>query len=178
MPVRASCPVSYANMYIFSYLRLRQRCSSIILSRQQPLPSIETRIWLSCNSLNLLTSATPPIFVNADMIAAGLSPFEPEREAAQAGKLMLSQIAKLVANGESFCIETTLAGKGYAQKIPLWKEQGYTVDCVFLSLPNPEMAITRVAARVKQGGHNIPEDVIRRRFSAGLNNFHTINHTP
>ncbi len=118
--------------------------------------------------------STPNIrlFVNADMIAAGLSPFAPEREAVQAGKLMLSQITKLVAAGESFCIETTLAGKGYAQKIPHWKTQGYTVDCIFLALPNPEMAIARVAARVKQGGHNIPEDVVRRRFSAGLNNFH------
>lgn len=107
-------------------------------------------------------------FVNADLIASGLSPFAPEREAVQAGKLMLRQISKLVAHGESFCLETTLSGRGYAQKIPQWQHQGYTVILVFLTLPDEETAIARVAARVLQGGHSIPEAVIRRRFRAGL----------
>lgn len=125
---------------------------------------------------NTFIPITPTIsqFVNADLIAAGLSPFAPEREAVQAGKLMLKQIDKLVEHGESFCIETTLAGRGYAQKIPHWKSRGYTVVLMFLALPNPETAIARVAARVRQGGHHIPDDVVRRRFKAGLDNFHTV----
>lgn len=119
--------------------------------------------------------STPTIqqFVNADLIAYGLSPFAPEKEAIQAGKLMLKQIDKLVAAHKSFCIETTLAGKGYARQIPIWRSQGYHVTLIFLTLPNAETAIARVARRVKQGGHHIPEDIIRRRFSAGLKNFET-----
>lgn len=113
-------------------------------------------------------------FVNADLIAAGLSPFMPEGEAVQAGKLMLRQIDKLVARGESFCLETTLSGRGYVSKIPLWQANGYSITLIFLSLPDAETAIARVAARVRQGGHNIPEDVIRRRFTAGLKNFEKV----
>ncbi len=116
--------------------------------------------------------ATPLLtqFVNADLIATGLSPFNPDREAIQAGKLMLSQIDKLVAHGESFCLETTLAGRGYAAKIPVWQSMGYEVVLIFLKLDSAETAIKRVAARVRQGGHNIPADVIRRRFAAGIAN--------
>jgi predicted ABC-type ATPase len=110
-------------------------------------------------------------YVNADLIAYGLSPFTPEREAVQAGKLMLRQIDKLVQQGESFCLETTLAGRAYARKIREWQKAGYCVKLIFLSLPDVETAIARVAARVAQGGHAIPEDVIRRRFEAGLENF-------
>jgi predicted ABC-type ATPase len=113
-------------------------------------------------------------FVNADLIAAGLSPFAPEREAIQAGKLMLRQIAKLVNQGESFCFETTLAGRSYARMIPQWQGKGFAVHLVFLTLPDVETAIARVAARVTQGGHSIPEEVIRRRFTAGLANFHDL----
>lgn len=109
-------------------------------------------------------------FVNADLIASGLSPFAPELEAVQAGKLMLRQIEKLVAQGESFCLETTLAGCGYLQKIPHWQNLGYYISLVFLTLPDPQTAIARVAARVSQGGHHIPEAVIIRRFHAGLAN--------
>jgi predicted ABC-type ATPase len=113
-------------------------------------------------------------FVNADLIAVGLSPFVPEREAIQAGKLMLQQIDKLVSHGESFCFETTLSGRSYARMIPQWQVKGFVVRLVFLTLPNAETAIARVAARVAQGGHFVPEDVIRRRFIAGLSNFHSI----
>ena len=113
-------------------------------------------------------------FVNADLIAAGLSPFAPEREAIQAGKLMLRQIDKLVSRGESFCFETTLAGRSYARMIPEWQATGFSVHLVFLTLPDAETAIARVAARVVQGGHSIPEGVIRRRFTAGLHNFHAL----
>ena len=113
-------------------------------------------------------------FVNADLIAYGLSPFTPEREAIQAGKLMLRQINKLVCQGEGFCVETTLAGRSYARMIPEWQAKGFAVRLVFLSLPDVETAIARVAVRVAQGGHCIPEDVIRRRFTAGFHHFHTI----
>jgi predicted ABC-type ATPase len=119
-------------------------------------------------------SANITRFVNADLIAFGLSPFAPEREAIQAGKLMLRQIAKLVNQGESFSFETTLAGRSYARMIPQWQARGYAVHLLFLSLPDAETAIARVAARVAQGGHAIPEDVIRRRFAAGLHNFHSV----
>ena len=113
-------------------------------------------------------------FVNADLIAHGLSPFTPEREAIQAGKLMLRQINKLVNQGESFCLETTLAGRSYARMIPEWKAKGFAVRLVFLFLPDAETAIARVAVRVAQGGHFIPEEVIRRRFTAGLRNFQAV----
>ncbi len=110
-------------------------------------------------------------FINADLIAYGLSPFNPEKEAIQAGKLMIKQIDKCVSRSESFCIETTLSGKNYISKINEWKKLGYTVTLIFLQLSNVELAIQRVATRVKQGGHNIPKDVIERRFHAGIQNF-------
>ena len=109
-------------------------------------------------------------FVNADLIAAGLSPFAPETAALQAGRLMLMQIANHVAHGRSFALETTLSGLGYARQISQWRAAGYAVALHFLALPNAEVAIERVAQRVRQGGHNIPETVIRRRFSSGQTN--------
>jgi predicted ABC-type ATPase len=86
-------------------------------------------------------------FINADLIAAGLAPFNPESAAFK-------------------------AGRAYLKKIALWQKLGYQVKLWFLSLPNEDAAVSRVALRVAQGGHNIPEDVIRRRFKAGLENFH------
>ena len=115
-----------------------------------------------------------PDFINADLIAAGLSPFNPEAAAYRAGRLMLEEIASRVEHGRSFAFETTLSGLGYAQQIPDWRRRGYHVRLVFLSLPSVEMAIDRVAGRVAQGGHSIPEAVIRRRFDAGLENFHRL----
>ena len=108
-----------------------------------------------------------PIFVNADLIAAGLSPFEPERAAIQAGRLTLQAISQHVARSESFAFETTLSGRAYARQIPQWRALGYRVELFFLSLPSADMAVQRVAERVRQGGHNIPEATIRRRFEAG-----------
>jgi predicted ABC-type ATPase len=119
----------------------------------------------------LPNEANCPIFVNADLIAAGLSPFAPELAAFKAGRLMLEEIAAYVKREESFAFETTLSGLTYAQMIPLWRTSGYTVELAFLSLPDVEMAIERVAMRVKQGGHNIPVDVIRRRYVHGITNF-------
>ena len=119
----------------------------------------------------LPNEADCPNFVNADLIAAGLSPFAPELAAFKAGRLMLEEIASHVRHGESFAFETTLSGLTYAQMIPVWRSSGYTVELAFLSLPDVEMAIERVAIRVKQGGHNVPEEVIRRRFEHGIKNF-------
>ena len=113
-------------------------------------------------------------FINADLIAAGLSPFAPETAAFKAGRLMLEEMANCVQKGESFAFETTLSGLHYLVRIKQWQEQGYHVSLFFLYLPDVETAIARVAERVKQGGHDIPNDVIRRRFTAGLRNFHQV----
>ena len=85
--------------------------------------------------------------------------------------LMLETIADYAKRGESFSFETTLSGLTYAQMIPVWRSLGYLVKLIFLSLPNVEIALERVATRVKQGGHYVPEDVIRRRFAHGIQNF-------
>lgn len=111
-----------------------------------------------------------PRFINADLIAAGLAPFAPETAALKAGRLMLEEISGCVRRGESFAFETTLAGLGYLSRIRQWREQGYHVSLFFLTLPDVETAIARVAERVRQGGHHIPANVIRRRFTAGLRN--------
>ena len=111
-------------------------------------------------------------FINADLIAAGLAPFNPESAAFKAGRLMLEEIDECVDAGHSFAFETTLSGLAYLKKIAVWQHFGYQVKLWFLSLPNEDIAVARVASRVAQGGHNIPEDVIRRRFKAGLENFH------
>ncbi len=108
-----------------------------------------------------------PVFVNADLIAAGLSPFAPEKAAIQAGRLMLNVITRHVEKRASFAFETTLAGKIYARHIPTWRALGYKVTLLFLSLPSADIAVQRVAERVRQGGHDIPESTIRRRFDAG-----------
>lgn len=110
-------------------------------------------------------------FINADLIAAGLSPFAPELAARQAGRLMLEEIDRCAMRGESFAFETTLAGKGYAHRIQQWQAEGYRVKLIFLCLSSPEQAVDRVGVRIQQGGHAIPEDVIVRRFRSGLQNF-------
>jgi len=115
-----------------------------------------------------------PLFVNADLIAAGLSPFAPEKEAVAAGRLMLARIDALARHGDNFAFETTLAGHGYARRIPEWQSDGYYVTLFFISLPDAEAAIARVAQRVGQGGHNVPDDVVRRRYTAGWRNFETV----
>jgi predicted ABC-type ATPase len=112
-----------------------------------------------------------PHFINADLIAAGLSQFAPESAAVKAGRLMLQEIAACAAKGESFAFETTLSGVAYLRHIREWQQTGYHVSLFFLGLPSAEVAIARVAERVRQGGHNIPEPVIRRRFAAGKANF-------
>lgn len=122
----------------------------------------------------LPNEAACPVFVNADLIAAGLSPFNPELAAIAAGRLMLEQIDDHARRGQSFAFETTLSGRSYVRLIRQWRSNGYLVVLFFLSLDSPEEAIARVAQRVAQGGHHIPEDVVRRRFAAGLQNFETL----
>jgi predicted ABC-type ATPase len=122
----------------------------------------------------LPNEAACPMFVNADLIAAGLSPFAPDQAAVQAGRLMLAAIAQHVARRESFAFETTLSGRGYARHIPQWRESGYFVELFFLRLPHADMAVQRVAERVRQGGRHIPEATIRRRFVSGLELLHTV----
>ena len=109
-------------------------------------------------------------FVNADLIARGLSPFKPETAAIRAGRLMLEEIERHVQRGAGFAIETTLSGRAYARRIREWQRVGYHVELVFLKLQDVDTAIARVAKRVAQGGHSIPEHFIRRRFTAGLKN--------
>ena len=122
----------------------------------------------------LMKEAHCPDFVNVDLIAAGLSPFNPERAAIRAGRIMLSEIQRRVRKGESFAFETTLSGHVYARMIPEWRNSGYRVRLIFLQLPDPKMAISRVKMRVVQGGHNVSSTVVRRRFDAGLRNFQDV----
>jgi predicted ABC-type ATPase len=112
----------------------------------------------------LPNEADCPAFVNADLIAAGLSPFAPEIAALRAGRLMLGQISAYVRQRRSFAFETTLSGLAYARQIPEWQRLGYWVELFFLALPNADLAVARVAERIKQGGHDVPD----KRFAAGL----------
>lgn len=120
----------------------------------------------------LPVEAQLPRFINADLIAAGLAPFAPETAAIKAGRLMLEEMDHCAKRGESFAFETTLAGTSYLRHIAQWRALGYRVSLFFLSLPNVEIATARVAERVRQGGHDIAQAVIRRRFATGLKNFH------
>lgn len=113
-------------------------------------------------------------FVNADNIAAGLSPFQPERVAFEAGRIMLERIEMLLKANESFAFETTLSTKSYKQKLIRAKEQGYKINLLFFWLPSIEMAINRVKLRVSEGGHNIPKDTIARRYKRGIENLFKI----
>lgn len=124
----------------------------------------------------LPNEADCPIFVNADLIAAGLSPFRPEAVTVRAGRLMLAEIREHARRGDSFAFETTLSGRGYARLIPRWRDQGYRIGLVFLRLPTPDLAIARVAHRVSEGGHDVPEATIVRRFHKGWLNFKTLYH--
>ena len=103
-------------------------------------------------------------FVNADEIARGLSPFQPEKAAFEAGRIMLHRVDELLGRGETFALETTLATKIYQQKVRAAQQQGYTVILLYFWLNNPELAQERVKTRVLEGGHSIAPDVIDRRY--------------
>ena len=110
-------------------------------------------------------------FVNADEIARGLSPFQPEKVAIEAGRIMLNRIKHLVETGEDFAFETTLATKSYVSFIQKAKERGFKVTLIFVYLNSVELAKQRVKDRVLKGGHHIEAEVIERRYHAGLKNF-------
>lgn len=113
-------------------------------------------------------------FVNADEIAKGLSPFQPEKVAFESGRIMLNRIEELLKENVSFAFETTLSTKSYKNKIIKAKEHGYNVTLLFFWLQNIELAKERVRIRVSEGGHNIEPDVIERRFRNGINNLFKI----
>lgn len=115
-----------------------------------------------------------PNFINADLIASGINPFNPEAAAIESGKMMIEMMRNYVEKGESFSFETTLSGKNYARLIPEWQKKGYKIKLYFLKLPDPEFALARVNQRVKEGGHSVPEDVVRRRFKTGWEHFETL----
>ena len=112
-----------------------------------------------------------PEFVNADLIAGGLSPFAPERAAIHAGRLMLEQIHFLSNRGLDFGFETTLSGRSYVKLLHHLKKKGYHIHLFFLWINSIKLALERIKIRVRSGGHNIPESIVRRRFSRGLYNF-------
>ena len=122
----------------------------------------------------LPNEADCPFFVNGDLIAAGLSPLHPGLAAFRAGRRMVEEIQFHAKRGNSFAFETTLSGRRYIRSIFQWQAQGYRVKLLFLRLPTPEAAIDRVAQRVSEGGHEVPEAVIRRRFDSGWRNFNNI----
>ncbi|QNS42594.1 zeta toxin family protein [Chryseobacterium manosquense] len=109
-------------------------------------------------------------FVNADEIARGLSPFQPEKVSFEAGRIMLKRIDELFSENENFAFETTLATKSYKEKILKAQENGYFVTLLFFWLKNTELAKERVKTRVLEGGHHIPDDIIERRYYNGILN--------
>lgn len=113
-------------------------------------------------------------FVNVDEIARGLSPFNPEQAAISAGRLMIARMRELVRRNESFVVETTCSGVANARLFQQCKEDGWRVLLLFLWLPSPQIAIGRVARRVSEGGHFIPDDVVVRRYWAGMRNLHRL----
>lgn len=122
----------------------------------------------------LLREADCPVFVNADLIASGLSPFRAEISAMRAGRIMLEEIRNHVRAGRSFAFETTLSGRLYARWIPRWRHQGYRVKLIYLTIASVELALSRVGARILQGGHGVPGEVVVRRFAAGWRNFNQV----
>jgi predicted ABC-type ATPase len=109
-------------------------------------------------------------FINADNIAAGLSPFQPESVSFEAGRVMLKRIDQLVRIRVDFAIETTLSSRNYLLKVPEWKKQGYQVIMVYFWLINPELALERINDRVKKGGHSVSNDIVLRRYYRGIKN--------
>lgn len=110
-------------------------------------------------------------FVNADLIASGLSPLRPELAARRGGRLVLNELNRLAEARQDFAFETTLSGRTYLRLIRRWKTNGYRIQIVFLSLSSVDLALQRIAARVKQGGHNVPRADVIRRFDRSWNNF-------
>lgn len=119
----------------------------------------------------LPTYANCKIFINADLIAQGLSPFDPERAAFRAGRLMLEEIETQAARGEDFGFETTLSGKGHLHIVRALKKRGYEVHIFYLWVPSAELTLARIKERVLRGGHDVAEAVVRRRFGRSIGHF-------
>jgi predicted ABC-type ATPase len=110
-------------------------------------------------------------FVNADAIAAGLSELRPEIVAVVAARIFLAELGRLAAARTSFAFETTLSGRAYVRRLARWKTSGYRIEIAYLQIDSPQLALKRIAARVKQGGHDIPRDDVLRRFGRSWTNF-------
>ena len=110
-------------------------------------------------------------FVNADLIAAGLSPLDPPAAQVAAARILLKELDRLAGERKDFAFETTMSGATYLGRLKRWKKSGYRVEIVFLKLSDVEVALRRIAFRVKQGGHDVPEADVRRRFERGWRNF-------
>jgi predicted ABC-type ATPase len=110
-------------------------------------------------------------FINADLIAGGISPLRPELAAVTAGRLVLRELDRLVEVNAEFAFESTLSGLRYAKRIDDWKTRGYLIEIVYLRLASPQLALSRIAARVRQGGHDVPRSDVIRRFKRGWVNF-------
>ncbi len=142
------------------------------------MPDKHLYIIAGCNGAGKTTASytiLPEIlnckeFVNADQIASGLSPFQPEKAALEAGRIMLQRIDHLLASGADFAFETTLSTRSYVNKIKEAQAKGYFVTILFFWLESITLAKERVEMRVSEGGHNIPADVIERRYKRGINN--------
>lgn len=113
-------------------------------------------------------------FVNADLIASGISPLRPELAAIKAGRLVLHEVDQLAAKGVDFAFETTLSGLGYVRRIRAWKRAGYRIEVVYLKLQSSRLALRRIAARVREGGHGVPPPDVVRRFARGWFNFEQV----
>jgi len=114
-------------------------------------------------------------FVNADEIARGISPFQPEKVAIEAGRIMLQRIEELISSTVDFSFETALSTRSFVRTIERARSKGYYVTLIFFWLESIELAKNRVSKRVKEGGHHIPPDVIERRYNAGINNLFNID---
>ena len=151
----------------------------LLISNFAPEMSKNLYIISGCNGAGKTTASytvLPEIlnckeFVNADEIARGLSPFNPDSVAIEAGRLMLKRIDELLEKDESFSIETTLATRSYINLVRRAQAKGYVVKVLFFWLNSPELALLRIAERVSKGGHNIPAEIARRRYVAGISNF-------
>jgi predicted ABC-type ATPase len=113
-------------------------------------------------------------FVNADLIAGGLSPIKPELAHMAAARIVLREIDRLASERQDFAFETTLSGMTYIPRLKAWKHSGYRIEIVYLRLSTPQLALRRIAARVRQGGHNVPRADVLRRFVRGWYNFQNI----
>jgi len=122
----------------------------------------------------LLREARVIHFVNADLIASGLSPLRPELAARQAGRLVLVELIRLANTRKDFAFESTLSGRTYLRLLSRWKSSGYRIEIVFLSLQSVQLALQRIATRVRQGGHDVPRADVIRRFDRSWKNFRTL----